>query len=186
MDIQRRMIWHPFYQAWSRGEVTRAGLGTYHRSYGELVRRVPSAWINVVNAFQPDLAAPPAVIQEERDHILLWELWGRAFPSPEEFPSLYYLIDELEQMDPSVLLGALQSYEMQQPEVSRAKSEGLKRYYGSRDEELRYFAVHEQEEPHIAYGQWLAENFAEKKKFDEGFHRGAELVYHALDHFVGS
>ena len=89
-------------------------------------------------------------------------------------------------MNPSRLLGALQAYEVQQPDVAATKKEGLIRHYGFSASDLTYFDEHQKEEAHIAYGCRLAERFADTREVDEGFAEGAELVYRSLDCFTSN
>jgi pyrroloquinoline-quinone synthase len=184
MSVQPRLLDHPFYQEWSRGEVSTETLAVYHRSYAEFIQRIPSYWQTVVNAFQPELPYGSTIVQEERDHIVLWETWGRRFPRPDDVPSLREILLAFETMTPSQLLGAIQAFEMQQPEVAATKIDGLVRYYGFAREDLKYFDVHLFEERHVRYGRDLAERYANRREFEEGFARGAELVYRSLDAFV--
>jgi hypothetical protein len=184
MRIQPRLLDHPFYRAWSGGEVDQDTLAAYHRSYADLIQRVPSYWQRVVNAFQPEHPLGLSIIEEERYHILLWETWGRSFRQPISFPDLGPVIHALDRMTPSELLGALQSFEMQQPEVAATKKEGLLRHYGFLTDDLRYFDEHQREELHIAYGRSLADRFADPAEFDSGFASGSELIYHSLDEFT--
>lgn len=184
MQAAPRLLDHPFYRAWERGEVTREELAVYHRSYADLVQRVPSYWQRVVSTLRPDHPTGTTIVQEERDHILLWEAWGKKFSPPDDFPSLKETLAEVDAMTPSALLGALQAFETQQPDVARVKKESLLRLYGMREEELTYFDAHIEEEPHIAFGSWLAYRFADQREYEEGFARGAALFYRSLDVFA--
>lgn len=184
MDVQPRLLDHVFYKAWMAGEVSLPSLAAYHKSYGEFISRIPGYWQRVVEAFQPEFPGEHPVVQDERRHILLWEQWGRRLTPASEFPLLEPLTRELDAMTPSRLLGALQAFEVQQPEVARTKKDGLKRHYGFKDEDLAYFDEHEKEEAHIAFGQHLAQRYADPKEYEGGFARGAALVYSSLDNFV--
>jgi hypothetical protein len=167
-----------------KGEIPVERLAAYHSSYHEFISRVPLYWQRVVEAFEPGFPGEHHVVREERHHILLWEEWGRRLKPPTVVPRLKSLLDSLDAMTPSELLGALQAFEVQQPEVARTKKEGLMAHYGFRSEDLAYFDEHQKEEGHIAYGRSLAARYADSKEFDEGFARGAELVYRSLDSFV--
>jgi len=186
MNVQPRLLDHPFYQAWTRGEVTREQLAIYHRSYAEFIQRMPDFWQRVVDAFQQETTPARDVVQDEKEHIPLWELWGKRLNPPEAHPTMQPVIDAFDGMTPSQLLGALQAFEIQQPEVARTKKEGLLRFYGYRAEDLLYFDEHQLEERHISYGKWLAWNLADREEYQEGFKRGAELVYRSLDSFISS
>ena len=184
MLIQPRLLDHDFYRAWMAGEIPAGTLAAYHRSYHDFIRRVPGYWQRVVDAFQPLDAKEHPVVQEERRHILLWEQWGRRLTPPDEYPRLNELTDSLDAMTPSRLLGALQAFETQQPEVARTKKEGLMRHYGFPEGELAYFDEHQKEESHIAYGRWLARTYADRREFKEGVAQGARLVFRSLDGFL--
>jgi pyrroloquinoline-quinone synthase len=184
MNIQPRLLDHPFYQAWTEGKVTREQLAIYHKSYAEFIRRIPDYWQKVVDAFGQDTPLGHDVVRDEREHITLWERWGKDLTPPGAHPDMQETLDAFEEMTPSQLLGALQAFEMQQPEVARTKKEGLIQFYGYREKDLIYFDEHQMEEGHIAYGKWLAESFADQAEYRDGFTRGAELVYHSLDNFT--
>ncbi len=186
MSVHPRLLDHPFYQAWNRGEISTEALSAYHRSYGEFIKHFPSYWQRVVNAFQQDLPRGASIVDEEFQHVPLWELWGRYLSAPPSYPGLEQLLDAFDRMTPSELLGAIQAFETQQPEVARTKREGLRRFYGIQEEDLVYFDEHLDEKNHIAYGSWLGENFADRREFNEGFERGAELIYRSLDGFVAA
>ena len=165
------------------GEIPESSLAAYHRSYGEFIRKVPGYWERIVEAFQPGLAHGSPVVREEEYHARLWDAWGSRLPSPESFPRLNALTDAMDTMTPSSLLGALQAFEIQQPEVARTKKQGLISHYGVPEDELTYFDEHQKEEGHIAYGRSLAERYACKEEYERGFREGAELVYRSLDLF---
>lgn len=184
MEPRQRLLDHPFYRAWTKGEITRDQLGAYHRSYAEFIRQVPVYWERVVLAFDEQAPGGREIVAEERSHIALWEEWGEDFPATGTAPGMSDVCREFDRLTPSQLLGALHAFEVQQPEVARTKRDGLLRFYGFRGEQLRYFDEHENEAKHIAFGSRMAETFADRKEFEAGFARGAEVVYHSLDRFV--
>jgi pyrroloquinoline-quinone synthase len=186
MELHPKLLDHPFYQAWTRGEVPRRTLKMYHHSYGEFIRAVPSLWKRVVDSLRPNSLLGAIVIQEEAHHALLWNTWGDHLQPDDCPPHLQNLTDAFRQMSPSHLLGALHAFEVQQPEVARVKKEGLVRHYGIPESALEYFDEHQDEARHIAFGRWLARHFARPEEFAEGFRRGAELVYHSLDVYAPS
>jgi pyrroloquinoline-quinone synthase len=183
MKVTPRLLDHPFYRAWERGVVTREELAVYHRSYADLIQNIPTYWQRVVNSLRPEHPTGVTIVQEERDHILLWEAWGREFPFPDAFPRLTEPLEILDAMTPSELLGALHAFEIQQPEVAEVKKETLVRNYGFREQVLTYFDQHMREEPHIAFGSWLAYRFADEEEFEDGFARGSALFFKSLDAF---
>lgn len=178
-----RMLDHPLYRAWEKGEVSREDLAVYHRSYADFIQSIPLYWQRVLATFRPDDPNGARIVQEERDHILLWEAWGKDFPPPEDFPRLRDILTAFERLTPSELLGALQAFETQMPEVARIKKRTLMRQYGFPEDGLVYFDLHMREEPHIAFGSWLAYRFANTQEFEAGFENGAELIYSSLHPF---
>jgi pyrroloquinoline quinone (PQQ) biosynthesis protein C len=179
-----KLLDHAFYRAWMKGEVAPDTLGAYHRSYDELVRRIPLYWQRVVDTFQPEFPGEHPVVRDEIRHVRLWEEWGRDLPRPAQFPRLTLLFDSLDAMTPSALLGALQAFEVQQPEIARTKKEGLMQHYGVPEDRLSYFDEHMDEESHVAFGRHLAEHFADRTAYEDGFARGAQVLYTSLDPFV--
>ena len=184
MTVHPRLLDHPFYQAWTMGEISRDTLAQYHRAYGEFIEQIPSYWGTVVRALHPQSTVPPRVVEEERHHVLLWERWGNDLGAPREVVHMKKTLSAFEVMTPSQLLGALQAFEVQQPEVARTKKEGLMKHYGMKEDRLAYFDEHLLEEKHIAYGAWLADRFADRQEFEEGFVKGADLIYSSLDLFL--
>jgi pyrroloquinoline-quinone synthase len=184
MNMQPRLLAHPFYQAWSRGEVPIQVLAQYQVAYAEFIRRIPKYWETVIAAFQPDAVQGHPVVRDEQDHVQLWELWGAHLPGAKNAPTMQEVLTAFEGMTPSQLLGAIQAFEIQQPEVARTKKEGLLKHYGFSEQSLQYFDAHCNEEKHVAYGHFLATQFADHNEYEEGFSTGSRLIYHSLDPFV--
>ena len=184
MSVQPRLLDHAFYRGWMKGEIPVETLAAYHRSYREFISRVPGYWQSVVDAFLPDFPGEHPVVREERHHVLLWDEWGRRLPPPGDFPLLSSLCGSLDAMTPSELLGALQAFEVQQPEVARTKKEGLMTHYRFEEGDLAYFDEHQKEEGHIAFGAGLASRFADQGEFAAGIGRGALLCFNSLDSFA--
>jgi pyrroloquinoline-quinone synthase len=181
--VQPRLLDHPFYQAWTRGEVTTATLASYHRAYAAFIERIPSWWRTALEGAGDTSAQGRTIVREEESHIPLWDAWGRLLPDAAIGPDLQSIISEFDALSPAALLGALQAFEIQQPEVARSKKEGLVQHYGFAAHTLHYFDEHEKEEKHIRFGARLAAR-VDEQEFADGFRRGAELVYRSLDQFV--
>jgi hypothetical protein len=124
------------------------------------------------------------VIADEASHISLWEDWSDRLPKTDSYPEMADLKEFLFGLTPSALLGAIHSFEVQQPEVAQTKMEGLIKYYGFDNSELRYFREHLSEHEHVDYGISLLNEKAEKNEFEIGFRLGSEKFYQALDLFV--
>jgi len=184
MELKYRVLEHPFYQSWTKGEITLDQLAKYHKSYAGFIENMPVYWQKINDTFNPESTFGKKVVADETHHIELWEKWAPKLPAVNEFPTMQSIIDELDAMNPSQLLGAIQAFEMQQPEVAKTKKEGLLCHYNMTEAETVYFDDHMEEEAHIAYGASLKARFANQEDFEVGFNRGAELFYKGLDMYL--
>lgn len=184
MNLHLRLLDHPFYQAWNDGKLTREQLADYHRSYADFIEAVPMLWAKIVNDFELEDINSDRIIKDETEHILLWERWSSKLPEIKQYHSMKNIIHELSLMNASQLLGAIHSFEVQQPEIAKTKKDGLMKYYGYENGDLAYFDEHMNEAGHIQFGEQLAEKYSFKKDFDKGFEKGSELFYNGLDMFL--
>jgi pyrroloquinoline-quinone synthase len=184
MELKYRLLDHPFYKSWSDGKITKTQLSKYSSSYLELIEKIPLYWKKVIDEFVPDSTEGMTVITEEISHIPMWQGWSSKLDNSENFPKMDDLFLQFGSMNASELLGALHSFEIQQPEVAQTKKQGLLNFYGFTEKDLIYFDEHIAEDNHIQFGKNLAEMYANKEDFSNGFHLGSELFYKALDKFV--
>lgn len=158
---EKSLLKHPFYQAWTRGELSREDLAHYARQYYRQESRFPR-YVSAVHSNCPDAAARQALLEnlnhEEQgpeNHPELWLRFAETVGADrrsvaeaaahaktdacvEAFTGLSKDSDWL------VGLAALYAYEAQQPKVARAKIDGLKTRYGlSSPAALGFFEVHE-------------------------------------------
>ncbi|MBM2816466.1 MAG: coenzyme synthesis protein [Ignavibacteria bacterium] len=184
MEFKFNLLQHPFYQAWSDGNVSPRSLASYSDAYMAFIEGMPVFWNKIVEGLNAQSPFSDKIIKEEQYHIELWKKWSAKLTTEYERVSLDDIVARFNEMTPSELLGAIHSFEMQQPGVAQTKKEGLIKFYGFTEEELVYFDEHLNEEPHINFGKFLFEKYSKKKEFIKGFHEGAELIYHSLDRFV--
>lgn len=184
MELKHRLLDHPFYQAWTKGEVTKDQLAKYHKSYSEFIELMPQYWHKINKAFNQNSAEAYSVVEDETSHIELWEKWSHKLPKIKDYPQMSELIGTMNTMTPSELLGAIQAFETQQPEVATTKKAGLLEFYGFNESDVTYFNEHIEEEEHINYGNKLRELYANEQEYKAGFDKGAELYYKGLDLFV--
>lgn len=129
---------HPFYQAWSAGELPKEALAMYAAEWGNFVAQVPKGW-----AAHGD----EAIAAEEVTHVALWDDFASslgtqvAAPTISEMKGLVAACDK-NFSDDVASVGALYAFEAQQPKTSTSKLAGLKEWYsvGSKGEE--YFRIH--------------------------------------------
>ncbi len=184
MELKHRLLDHPFYQSWTKGEITLDQLAKYHSSYNEFIELMPKYWQKIITSFNEESNFAKSVVDDETAHIALWQTWKDKLPKTDSFPRMSDVINELDSMSNSELLGAIHAFEMQQPEVAETKKEGLMCHYGYEAAELKYFDEHMDEEAHIAFGRQIAKRHANETEFNNGFNRGAELFYNALDKYL--
>lgn len=173
----RHLLTHPFYQAWSRGELTREALQDYARQYYHHVAAFPT-YLSAVHAHTDDQAARRLLLMNLVDeeggmpnHPDLWlQFAGSLGVSEEEarqtelWEETRGLIDTFRSICRSGStvegLAALYAYESQIPAVSESKIDGLKRFYGMEDPQgYRYFTVHiEADKEHAAAERELLES----------------------------
>lgn len=100
------------------------------------------------------------------------------------YPSMATTTQMLDQMSPSCLLGAINAFEVQQPEVALTKKIALINHYKFSNDEMLYFDLHMNEENHLLFADLLRENYANKSEFGRGFEEGSVIFYNSLDYFL--
>lgn len=155
----RRLLDHPFYNAWSKGELTREALQTYAAQYYHWVLAFPT-WLSATHANAGDLALRQEILEnlidEERGPENHPELWLRFCDAlgldrdavrnvallPETAQAIAAMRAVSREMPAAASLAALYAYESQQPEVMKTKREGLRDLYKLAAGHA-YFEVHE-------------------------------------------
>lgn len=173
----RHLLTHPFYQAWTRGELSRAALQDYARQYYHHVAAFPT-YLSAVHANTEDQAARRQILANLMDeeagspnHPELWLRFAEGLGIAREEAQSAALWEETRGLIDTFRaicregsttegLAALYAYESQIPEVAQSKIEGLKRFYGLADpQDYRYFTVHvEADRAHAAAERALLES----------------------------
>ncbi|MGC8668531.1 MAG: CADD family putative folate metabolism protein [Chthonomonadales bacterium] len=158
---RKQLLTHPFYQAWVRGELTRAALQDYATQYYPHVAAFPT-YLSALHSSMDDAAARRVILQNLVDeegtdptHPELWLRFAEAVGAErsqvlhaQAWPETINLVVNSFRAacatgNPVDGLAALYAYESQIPAVARTKIEGLQRFYAvdTRDG-LAYFRVH--------------------------------------------
>jgi pyrroloquinoline-quinone synthase len=174
----RHLLTHPFYLAWTRGELTRETLADYAAQYYKHVAAFPT-YLSALHARCDDPVTRRHILQNlideeagDPNHPQLWRRFAESLGvTPDQLeqgetqPETAALIRTFRELcsegDLAEGLAALYAYESQIPAVSESKIVGLVRYYNfSEPESYRYFTVHiEADKQHSAVErQLLAEN----------------------------
>jgi len=156
----RHLLTHPFYLAWTRGELSREALTDYAKQYYQHVAAFPT-YLSAVHARCEDQPTRRQVLQNLIDeeagnpnHPELWLQFADKLGAPadavratEKQPETAALIDTFRSVCGNGAtaegLAALYAYESQIPAVSESKIDGLKKHYGFNDPQAyEYFSVH--------------------------------------------
>ena len=133
---------HPFYQAWSAGELSLDTLRSYAREYGAFISTIPQGWETIDDT---EIAA------EETEHIDLWADFATGLDtsvSEAQIPQVKALFKTANELfsEPATALGALYAFEAQQPATAQSKLEGLKTFYQLPKTVEPYFETHSHNE----------------------------------------
>jgi pyrroloquinoline-quinone synthase len=156
----QHLLQHPFYQAWSRGELSLEALRDYATQYYHHVAAFPT-YLSAVHAQTEDAEVRRQILTNLMDeeagtpnHPELWlkfaeslGLDGKGVKESAQWPATKALIEGFRaccgKRGTGVGLAALYAYESQIPAVSETKIEGLKAFYGFNDPSgYDYFTVH--------------------------------------------
>ncbi|MCB9554751.1 MAG: CADD family putative folate metabolism protein [Deltaproteobacteria bacterium] len=162
MIADRHLLKHPFYQAWTAGELPLPALQDYARQYYRQVDAFPR-YLGGVYSKTKDAAARRLVLRNilEEDsgpenHPELWLRFAEGLGVSRDDVQSAQAFDETERTvatferlclrnGPECGMAALYAYEAMVPEVAEAKIDGLKKFYDIDDTRtLQFFAVHEE------------------------------------------
>jgi pyrroloquinoline-quinone synthase len=159
---EKHLLKHPFYLAWTRGELSKEALTDYAKQYYHHVAAFPT-YLSAVHAKCDDQPTRKQIlsnlIDEEAgspNHPELWLKFANGLgvadvdiQTTEKRPETNNLIDTFRFVchDGSTAegLAGLYAYESQIPAICESKIEGLEKHYGFTDpEHYRYFSVHKE------------------------------------------
>lgn len=142
---ERSLLKHPFYQAWSKGKLTKEQLAGYAKEYYFAAKNVPV----VMEAISKNLPrdASPRVretfakhAEEEHEHIELWERFASALGVTEKELEKYEPTETVKGAVASIVeaasegfeegIAAMYAFECDLPAISKSKIEGLVKFYG--------------------------------------------------------
>ncbi len=180
----KHLLKHPFYLAWTRGELTKAALTDYARQYYHHVAAFPT-YLSAVHAKCDDQATRKQLLKNLIDeeagspnHPELWLQFAKGLGVSEDDvrnttkePETKTLIDTFRSVcgdGPTAKgLAAPYAYESQIPAICESKIEGLKKHYGFMNPKYsQYFTVHiEADREHSAAERKMLESFLDKGNF---------------------
>ncbi len=185
-DISKKhLLKHPFYLAWTRGELSKEALEDYAKQYYHHVAAFPT-YLSSVHANCEDQATRKQLLNnlvgEEAgspNHPDLWKKFAAGLgvedaelARTEKQPETKKLIDTFRSVcgraSTAEGLGALYAYESQIPAICESKIDGLKKHYEfSRPEHYEYFSVHiEADREHAAAEREMLNRYVDDRNFE--------------------
>jgi pyrroloquinoline-quinone synthase len=181
----KHLLKHPFYLAWTRGELSKEALTDYARQYYHHVAAFPT-YLSAVHANCEDQATRKQLlsnlIDEEAgspNHPELWKKFADGLgveeaelARTEKQPETKKLIDTFRsvcgQGSTAEGLVALYAYESQIPSICESKIDGLKKHYGfTKSEHYEYFTVHiKADREHSAAERDLLSRYVDDRNFE--------------------
>src|SRR5271169_1382631 len=154
------LLRHPYYQAWTAGELTRDDLREYASDYYHHVAAFP-AYLSTLHSRLDDGEPRRAVLRnlcdeeiEGRSHSELWLDFAEGMGADRErvrqcapLPEVGELIGEFRRVagdgSTAEALASFYAYESQVPRVAKAKADGLAERYGADAKTCGYFTLHQ-------------------------------------------
>jgi pyrroloquinoline-quinone synthase len=181
----KHLLKHPFYLAWTRGELSKAALTDYARQYYHHVAAFPT-YLSAVHAKCDDQAIRKQLlnnlIDEEAgspNHPDLWKEFADGLgvkdaelaqtdKEPETKKLIYTFRSVCSQQSTAEGLAALYAYESQVPSICESKIDGLKKHYGfTKPEHYEYFTVHiEADREHSAAERQMLSRHLDAQNFE--------------------
>ena len=175
-ELQQRiakydLLCHPFYKAWSAGELTRDDLREYAADYYQHVAAFPT-YLSALHSRLPDGELRREVLRNLCDeeiegtcHADLWLDFAEGFGASRDdvcgrsvLPEVQQLISRFRQIaregTTAEALAAFYAYESQVPRVAKEKANGLKNLYGADNKTCSYFTLHQTADVHHS-NVWL-------------------------------
>jgi pyrroloquinoline-quinone synthase len=149
---RRRLLDHPFYRRWERGELETSELAAYAAQYRHLEAALPELLRSVAAGMEPG-PGRDAVLRTLADevgppsHLELLDGFAAAVDAPSDAPApataaLLELQRRRVAEGPLTGLATLLAYELQVPEVAASKAEGLRAHHGLDARGTRFWDLH--------------------------------------------
>jgi len=154
---KKSLLKHPFYKMWSNGELGLNHLQGYSLEYFQLVKVVPEMVHNIKIKLQESglRSTVEESHREESSHVEPWIRFATSLGIKEQ-DLLNYICDENTEKAVSLLVEltkspldeavcAMYAYELDLPNISRTKIEGLNKFYNlSNADSTNYFEIHQE------------------------------------------
>ena len=199
---EKHLLKHPFYLAWTRGELSKEALTDYAKQYYHHVAAFPT-YLSAVHAKCDDQPTRKQIlsnlIDEEAgspNHPELWKQFAEGLgvedidlAKIEKQPETTNLIGTFRSVcgerSTAEGLAALYAYESQIPAICESKIDGLKKHYGFTDpKHYEYFSVHiEADTKHSADEREMLGSYVDDRNIDNvrtSVHRVLDALWQML------
>jgi len=202
------LLCHPFYQAWSAGELSRDDVRAYAQDYYHHVAAFPSYLAELAIRLE-ECELRRAVLANMRDelgqekngsgrsHADIWRDFAEGVGASRDIRG-HTPVAEIKQLinhfhlvasegTPAEALAAFYAYESQVPGLAKEKERGLRAIYGADDKTCRYFTLHAAADTYHS-GVWreqlekqIEANPELAGKATAAAENAARALWHALD-----
>src|SRR5215470_1799110 len=154
------LLTHPFYQAWSKGELTREDIREYATDYYHHVRAFPTYLAELAMRLDDSELRETVLTnfadekgsRDDRSHDEIWLQFAQAFgagsvtrrrnPTRGVAELMKFFHGVAAQASPPEALAAFYAYESQVPRLAAEKERGLLAFYNADENATRYFTLH--------------------------------------------
>jgi pyrroloquinoline-quinone synthase len=206
---QYDLLQHPFYKAWSAGELTLDDLLEYAEDYYAHVEAFPGYLAQfglrleegelrqaVLSNMTDEKGGEDSFCDPERSHSELWldfveGMGGNRIAGRRSHGEVRKLISWFQSVasegSPEEALAAFYAYESQVPRVAKEKADGLAQRYGADAKTCGYFKLHQfadVEHSHVWHELLSAEvtaNPEQAEKALDAAEKAAQSLWHVLD-----
>jgi pyrroloquinoline-quinone synthase len=183
---EKHLLKHPFYQAWSRGELIQSCLADYAVQYYQHVKAFPT-YLSSLHSHVEEIETRKHLLQNLVDeeagtpnHPDLWRDFIKGFGISDSEIESAIANQEIEDLIKNFRevclnhstaegLAALYSYESQIPEVSISKIDGLRKFYDKKEpKDWQYFSIHiEADKEHAAVERELLKKYLNQSNIED-------------------
>ena len=203
MIKEKHLLNHSFYKAWSAGELPKETIREYAAQYFQHVSLFPR-YLSSIHSNCEDIKTRQILLDNlideekgEENHPELWMRFAEGMGNSRQkinttkpMKEVSDLVKTFNQLSKSekyhIGLAALYCYESMQPEISETKKDGLKKFYGIKDENtLKFFTVHMHADKwHREVVRNLIKELSNTKDKQDEILRSVEAALDSLNNFL--
>ncbi len=200
---KKHLLKHPFYQAWNSGALPKETIKEYSAQYFKHVSSFPR-YLSAIHSNCDNIRIRQILlenlVEEEKgdeNHPELWMRFAEGLGNSRDKIKTTISMKETDDLVKTftnlskstqyhIGLAALYCYESMQPEISETKKEGLKKFYGIRDENaLKFFTVHiHADKWHRKVVRSLLEELNNSKEKHKEILKSVDIALDALNNFL--